>query len=84
MARTGARMTRALGFAPELLPISGVSRFECFDVAQATVSEIISSMSVEIDQALDVDLMALSSQFVLNLSFCVRSPSPRADIRRLE
>ena len=49
MARTGARMTRALGFAPELLPISGVSRFECFDVAQATVSEIISSMSVEID-----------------------------------
>ena len=38
--RTGARMARALGFAPELLPISGVSRFECFDVAQATVSEI--------------------------------------------
>ena len=36
VARTGARMTRALGFAPELLPTSGVSRFECFDVAQTT------------------------------------------------
>ena len=60
-------MTGALRFAPEFLPMPGVSRFECFDVAQATRWQDYLSMSVGIDEALDVDLTALSSHFAINL-----------------
>ena len=45
----------------------GVSRFECFDVAQATRWRDYLSMSVGIDQAVNVDLTALSSHFAINL-----------------
>ena len=45
----------------------GVSSFECFDVAQATRWRDYLSMSVGIDQAVNVDLTALSSHFAINL-----------------
>ena len=60
-------MTGALRFAPEFQPMPGVSRFECFVVAQATRWRDYLLMSVGIDQALDVDLTALSSHFAINL-----------------
>ena len=61
-------MTGALSFAPDLLPMPGVSYFECFVVAQATRWQDYLSMSVGINQALDVDLTALvSSHFAINL-----------------
>ena len=60
-------MTDALSFAPELLSISGVSPFECFVVAQVTRWQDYLLISVGIDQALDVDLTALSSHFAINL-----------------
>ena len=47
--------------------MSGVSCFERFVVAQATRWQDYLSMSVGIDQALDVDLTALSSHFAINL-----------------
>ena len=59
-------MTGALRFAPEFLPMPGVSRFECFVVAQATRWRDTLSVSVGIDP-LDLDLTALSSLFVINL-----------------
>ena len=60
-------MTGALSFAPDLLPMPGVSCFECFVVTQATHWQDYLLMSVGIDQALDVDLTALSSHFAINL-----------------
>ena len=59
-------MTGALRFAPEFLPMPGVSRFECFVVVQATCWQDNLSMSVGINP-LDVDLTALSSLFAINL-----------------
>ena len=60
-------MAGVLRFAPEFLPMPGVSRFECFVVARATHWQDYLSMSVGIDQAVNVDLTALSSHFAINL-----------------
>ena len=45
-ARMSARMTGALTFALEVLPISGVSGFECFVLAQGKRWRESQSMSV--------------------------------------